>query len=80
MNQKLLAAKAIFPHDKVEPGKEVKFRQGEKEYNCQVTNVTPMEGNKFIVWLKDSVSKIRLFWFNGAFHLDLPDGPEVIIV
>jgi len=75
-----LAAKAIFPHDRVVPGQEISFCKDGETITCKVSNVCPLEGNKFVVWLQTSAEKVRLFWLMGKFYFNMPDGPEVKLI
>ncbi|MFC1598952.1 hypothetical protein ACFL2U_03030 [Patescibacteria group bacterium] len=80
MGKDSLAAKAIFPHQSIVPGQEVKLNKEGEQITCKVTSVCPMEGNKFVVWLLTAAGNIRVFWLQGKFHFNMPDGPEVTIL
>ena len=80
MDKDSLVKKAIFPHQSLVPGKEVELNNEGEVTICYVADIIPMEGNKFIVWLKTASEKIRIYWLLGKFHLNMPDGPEVTII
>ena len=74
------AAKAIFPHSQLQSGQEVNLHDQSGCVTCTVKDVTPLEGNKYIVLLfAPARGIIRLYWLQGHFHLDQPDGEKVEI-
>ncbi len=63
----------IFPHETISPGKELSVVIEGEVVDCLVESVLPLEGNKFLVWLKalSDGEKIQACWFFGKLRVDL---------
>jgi hypothetical protein len=72
-------SRVIFPHSKFQPDQEFSVVNGEDKLDFTVKSVSPLEGNKYIIFISSKKGEDRIFWINGCFTLGQPDGPKITI-